>query len=65
MISVREDGVFAFLAASGERKPTPNLPTKIIPAKICWLKYSGKFPMDMGIPPLEIQSESNPPNPES
>ena len=25
---------------------TPNLPTKIIPAKMCWLKISGIFPMD-------------------
>ena len=32
---------------------TPNLPTKIISAKICWLKTSGEIPMDMGIPPLK------------
>ena len=35
--------------------PTPNLPTNIIPAKIRWLKLSGKFPMVMRIPPLNIQ----------
>ena len=34
---------------------TPNLP-KIIPAKICWLKTSGKFPLDM-----RILLESDPP----
>ena len=28
---------------------TYNLPTKIIPTKICWLKLSGKFAMDMRI----------------
>ena len=40
---------------------TPNLPTKIIPAKIDWLRCSGKFPMDI-IPPLKIKItlESNP-----
>ena len=40
----------------------PNLPTKIIPTKIAWLKNSSKFPMDMGIPPLtsKILLESNP-----
>ena len=31
--------------------PTPNLPTKIIPTKICWLKLSSKFPIDMRSPP--------------
>ena len=43
--------------------PTPNLPTKIIPAKIRWLNVSGKFPMGMGIPPLRIKImlESDPP----
>ena len=34
---------------------TPSLPTEIIPAKICWLKLSGKSPMDMKIPPLTIK----------
>ena len=40
---------------------TPNLLTKIIPPKICWLKLSGKFPTDMRIPPLKlkIMLESN------
>ena len=43
---------------------THNLPTKIIPNKICWLKFSGEFPMDMRIPPLQtkIPLESNPHN---
>ena len=31
---------------------TPNLPTNIIPTKIAGLKLSGKYPMDMRIPPL-------------
>ena len=34
---------------------TPNLPTKIILTKIAWLKLSGRSPMDMRIPPLEIK----------
>ena len=40
----------------------PNLLTKIIPAKIRWLKTSGKFPMDMRTSPLQIKIlfESNP-----
>ena len=44
------------------RVSTPNLPTKITPTKICWLRISMKFPMDMRIPPLEfkIMFESNP-----
>ena len=39
-----------------------NLPTKITPTKIAWLKISGKFPMHMRIPPLHIKItfESNP-----
>ena len=47
----------------GWRGITPNLPTKIIPAKICWLKKSGRSPMDLRIPPFQIKStlESNPP----
>ena len=32
----------------------PNLPTKIIPTKICRLSISGEFPTDVRIPPLEI-----------
>ena len=46
---------------------TPNLPTKTIPAKICWLELSGKFPLGVGIPPLEIDIplESDPLNPDS
>ena len=40
----------------------PNHPTKIIRAKIAWLKLSVIFPMDLTIPPLEfkIMLESNP-----
>ena len=34
--------------------PAPNLPTRIITAKIAWVKPSGKFPAGMGIPPLKI-----------
>ena len=36
-------------------KHAVNLHTNIIPAKICRLRLSGKFPMDMRIPPLEIK----------
>ena len=41
---------------------TPNLPAKIVPTKIPWLKLSGKFPMDMRIPPrnIKIMLVSNP-----
>ena len=41
---------------------TPNLPTKIIPTQIAWLKIPRKSPVDMRIPPLiiEIMLESNP-----
>ena len=37
-------------------------PTKMIPTKICWLNNSGKFPMNMRIPPLntKIMFESSP-----
>ena len=40
----------------------PNLTTKIIPTKVCWPNISGKSPMDMIIPPLNIKImlESNP-----
>ena len=53
--------------ALGRSLHMPNLPTKIIPAKICRLKISGRFPMDMRIQPLNIKTmlESNPMNPES
>ena len=34
---------------------TSNLPTKILPAKIAWLKLSWKIPMDMRIPRLKIK----------
>ena len=34
------------------RFSTPNLPTKVIPAKIAWLKLSRKFAMGLGILPL-------------
>ena len=33
----------------------PNLPTKIIPAKIARLKLPGRSPMGLGIPPLKIK----------
>ena len=33
----------------------PNLPTKIIPTKIYWLRLSGKFHAGLGIPPINIQ----------
>ena len=41
---------------------TPNPPTNITPTNIAWLRFSGKFPMDMIIPPLiiKIMLESNP-----
>ena len=41
---------------------TPDPPTKIITTKTRWLKLSGKFPMDVGIPPLMIKIvlQSNP-----
>ena len=42
--------VFTCPAAS-----TPNLPTKIIPTKIAWLKTSGEFPMGMYIPPPNLR----------
>ena len=32
--------------------PTPNAPTNIVPTNIARLNLSGKFPMDMRIPPL-------------
>ena len=40
----------------------PNLPTKIIPAKIRRLETSGESPMDMRIQPLriEVMLELNP-----
>ena len=37
------------------RRPMPSLPTKITPAKIHWLKLSGKPLLDMRIQPLEIK----------
>ena len=41
---------------------TPNLPTKIIPAKIRCLRLTGKSPTDLRIPPHEVKIllESNP-----
>ena len=38
------------------RNHTSSLYTKIIQTKICWLKTSGKAPMDMRSSPLEINS---------
>ena len=45
-----------------QKMVTPNLPTKILPTKIRWLKTSRKSPMDMSIPLLKtkIMLESNP-----
>ena len=45
----------------------PNLSTKLIPTKICWLKVSGKIPVDLGIPPLKLRLclSQTPWNPES
>ena len=42
--------------------PTPSLPTNISPTKLAWLKLSGKFPMGLEIPPLNVKIvlESNP-----
>ena len=44
------------------RSSMPNLPTKIIPAKIYWLELSREFPMGLEISPLNIKImfESNP-----
>ena len=39
------------IASSGCLCCAPNLPAKITPTKIAWLKLSGKFPMSLGIPP--------------
>ena len=41
---------------------TPSLHTNIVPTNIAWLKVSGKSPIDMRIPPLQIKIvlESNP-----
>ena len=36
-------------------KITPNLPTNIVPTNIAWLKLSGEFPVNIGIPPLRIK----------
>ena len=33
---------------------TPNLPTKSIPTKICWLTLFAKLPRDRTIPPFNI-----------
>ena len=47
---------------SAKQTCTPNLPARIIPTKIAWFRISGKFPMDVRIPPLGIKIllESNP-----
>ena len=51
----------AWLGGGGSA-PTPNPPTDIIPSKIARLRLSGRFPMGLGIPPLNIKMlpESNP-----
>ena len=38
--------------------PTPKLPTKNLPTKIACLQLSGKFPVDMRIPPLSIEDSA-------
>ena len=47
----------AWSATSSHPRPawvsSPDLPTKIIPAKTPWLKTSGIFPMDLRIPSLK------------
>ena len=52
-IRLREPVFFVGGIQTGFR--TPNPPTKIIHAKIRRLETSGKFPMDMRVPPLEIK----------
>ena len=49
-------------AATQDHLLPHNLPTNIIPTKIAWLRFSGKSPMGLGIPPLKfkIMLESNP-----
>ena len=37
------------------RGSTPDFPTKIVLAKICCVNISGKFPVDMRIPPRNIR----------
>ena len=49
-------GCTAFHVLPSHKRPgTPNLPTKIIPTKICWLKLSGKFPKGLEILPLKMK----------
>ena len=54
------DCALAFLLSAGLRRllsapaGTPNLPTKIIPAKIAGLTISWKFTMGLGILPLKL-----------
>ena len=40
-----------------------NSVTQIVPARIAWLRLSGKYPVGLGIPPLEVKNllDSNPP----
>ena len=51
----------AALTCAGVYAQSPYY-TKNLPAEIAWLKLSGKFPMDMRIPPLNVKIllESNP-----
>ena len=42
-------------AGSGQHWIAPSLPTKSTPVKIRRFNISGKFPMDMRIPPLEVR----------
>ena len=47
--------LFSLMALGLRSLLTPSLPSENILAKIAWLKLSGKFPMDMRIPPLKIK----------
>ena len=37
------------------RHDAPNLPAKIVPAKVAWLNPSGEFPVDVRIPSLRVK----------
>ena len=48
-------GLVVLLRGTAAAVVSPDPPTKIVPSKICRPKLSGKFPMDMRIPLLEIK----------
>ena len=64
MLSGRRQARAATISTADQcvEAPAPNLPTNIVPTYIALLKLSGKSPMDMRIPPLQIKIllESNP-----